>query len=363
VAFSAAHSSGPKRRREPVSVTTRTKTKTEGRSIVLPPDGKTGWTWVAGAGLLAYMLYAPVLLLESFQRTLAGVFMFATLALAWNLIGGFAGYPNFGLVGFFGLGGYTIAVLMEKLGWAFWPALVVAAAFGLTAAVLVGLPVLRLRGQYFAIAMLGVAEGFREIVLNMPSITGAGAGISIPAVGVQATTSYPGETGFYYYFLALLLASLAITFAVSRSSLGYALRAIGQDEDGAAAVGINTTKTKIAAFASSAILTSLAGGLFAFQQVTIYPTRLFSVEITVLAVVMAVIGGLGTVVGPLLGGVVLQFLSEYLRTNYLELHTFIFGGIIIVGVIFLPEGSVKFVRNAWRNRRVSFLDGIRKHRL
>lgn len=291
-------------------MTTRAEAKVRGWTTAVFPEGRTRWAWLAGAALVAYMFYAPVLLLESFQRTLAGVFMFATLALAWNLIGGFAGYPNFGLVGFFGLGGYTIAVLMEKLGWPFWPALGIAAVFGLAAAVLVGIPVLRLRGHYFAIAMLGVAEGFREIVLNMPGVTGAGAGISIPAVGVRATTSYPGETGFYYYFLALLLAALAVTFTVSRSPFGYALRAIGQDEDGAAAVGINTTKTKIAAFALSAVLTSLAGGLFAFQQVTIYPTRLFSVEITVLAVVMAVIGGLGTVAGPLLGGVTLQFVRN-----------------------------------------------------
>ena len=313
--------------------------------------------------MVAYLLYAPVLLLESFQRTLAGVFMFATLALAWNIIGGFAGYASFGNVAFFGLGGYAIATLMTRLNWPFWPALVIAALVAIAFAVIVGLPVLRLRGHYFAIATLGVAEGLREIAINMPSVTGGNAGITIPAVGLEATTSYPGETGFYYYFLALMLMALGIVWLISNSRFGYALRAIAQDEDAAASIGINTTRTKIAAFALSGMLTAVAGSLFAFQLVNIYPPRMFSVEITVLTVVMAVIGGAGTVIGPLIGAVTLQFLSEYLRTNFLDLHTFIFGAIIIVAVLFLPQGAMNFAREAGSGRGVSFLANLRRHRI
>jgi branched-chain amino acid transport system permease protein len=327
------------------------------------PSGKQWWVVGGAAALVAYLLYAPVLLLSSFQRTLAGVFMFATLALAWNIIGGFAGYASFGNVVFFGLGGYTTAVLMSKLTWPFWPALVVAGIVGAAFAVLVGIPVLRLHGHYFAIATLGVAEGTRELVINAPSITGGNSGITIPAVGTEATTSYPGETGFYYYFLALLVIALAVSWVVARSRFGYALRAINQDEDGAASVGIDTTRAKITAFSLSGLLTALAGALFAFQLVNIYPQRMFSVEITVLMVVMAVIGGTGTVIGPLIGGVSLQFLSEYLRTNFLDLHTLIFGAIVIVAVIFLPDGAVRFVRRIRTERKLSLLDNIRRYRL
>ncbi|MFN2488908.1 MAG: branched-chain amino acid ABC transporter permease [Actinomycetota bacterium] len=327
------------------------------------PEGKQWWVVAGAAAVLAYMIYAPALLLSSFQRTLAGVFMFATLALAWNIIGGFAGYASFGNVVFFGLGGYTTAVLMSKLTWPFWPAFVVAGIIGAVFAVLVGIPVLRLRGHYFAIATLGVAEGTRELVINAPSITGGNSGITIPAVGTEATTSYPGETGFYYYFLALLLVAVAVSWAVARSRFGYALRAIQQDEDGAAAVGVNTTRAKIAAFALSGLLTALAGALFAFQLVNIYPQRMFSVEITVLMVVMAVIGGIGTVIGPLIGGVALQFLSEYLRTNFLDLHTLIFGAIVIVAVIFLPDGAVRFARRIRTERRLSLVENIQRYRL
>jgi branched-chain amino acid transport system permease protein len=325
------------------------------------PTGRRRWLLIGGALVVAYLLYAPALLLESFQRTLAGVFMFATLALAWNIIGGFAGYASFGNVAFFGLGGYTVATLMTRLKWPFWPALVVAALVGIAFAVVVGLPVLRLRGHYFAIATLGVAEGMREIVINAPTLTGGNAGITIPAVGVEATTSYPGETGFYYYFLALMLITLAVEWVVANGRFGYSLRAIAQDEDATASVGVNTTRAKVAAFALSGMFTALAGALFAFQLVNIYPQRMFSVEITVLTVVMAVIGGAGTVLGPLIGAVSLQFLSEYLRTNFLDLHTFIFGAIIIIAVLFLPEGAVKFTRDATTGRGVSFLANLRRH--
>src|SRR5919106_1303022 len=100
------------------------------------PAGKQRWLWIVGALVVAYLLYAPALLLESFQRTLAGVFMFASLALAWNIIGGFAGYASFGNVAFFGLGGYTVAVLMTRLNWPFWPALAVAALVAVVFAVI-----------------------------------------------------------------------------------------------------------------------------------------------------------------------------------------------------------------------------------
>ena len=213
------------------------------------------------------LLLAPkYLLLESEQRTLASVFMFVTLAQGWNLIGGFAGYPSFGNVVFFGLGGYTTAVLMAKAGAGFWITVPAAAAVGLGFAVLMGIPILRLKGHYFAIATLGVAEGMREVVINLDGLTGGNKGITVPAVGTEATTSYPGNTGFYFYFLTLAVATVFMVWMVSRSRFGYALRAISQDEDAAAAAGINTTRAKIAAFALSGMVTALAGAIFPFGR-------------------------------------------------------------------------------------------------
>jgi branched-chain amino acid transport system permease protein len=315
-------------------------------------------------GILAVLVALPqYFLLPSEQRTLAGVFMFVTLAQGWNLIGGFAGYPSFGNVVFFGLGGYTTAVLMAKSGVGFWLALPAAAAVGVLFAVLIGVPVLRLRGHYFAIATLGVAEGTREVIVNIDGLTGGNSGITVPAVGAEAVTSYPGNTGFYYYFLALAVLATAVVWIVARSRFGYGLRAIAQDEEAAAAAAVNTTRLKVAAFALAALLTAIAGAMYAFQQVTVYPTRMFDVDITVLMVVMAVIGGSGTVIGPVIGAVALQFLSEWLRTHYTDLHTFIFGAIIMLAVVLLPMGVVSFARESWAQRRVSLLQTVKAYRL
>lgn len=308
-------------------------------------------------------LAAPQFVQDSTLRILGSILMFATLAQAWNIIGGFAGYPSFGNVVFFGLGGYTIASLMAKAGWPFWPALGVAAVVGFVFACLVGLPVLRLRGHYFAIATLGVAEAMREIVINSERVTGGGSGITVPALGSQATTTYPGNRAFYFYFLVLACIATTVVWLISRSRFGYALKAIHQDEESAASAGVNTTRTKVLAFGMNGALTALAGGIYAFQQVTIYPQRLFAVEITVLMVVMVVIGGAGTIAGPIIGAVTLQFASEYLRRHYTDIHTLIFGLIIVLAVLFLPEGVVSFAKRAWKERRLPFAETIGRYRL
>ncbi len=324
-------------------------------------SGRAGFA--AAAVALLFFLVLPLQLYGSQQRTMAAAFMFVALAQGWNLIGGYAGYPSFGNVVFFGLGGYTTAILMAKAGASFYLALPASALVGLGFAALMGIPVLRLRGHYFAIATLGVAEGMREVVLNLDGLTGGGSGLTVPAVGAEATTSYPGNAGFYYMFLALAVLATAIVFWTSRSRFGYGLRAINQDEDAAAAMGIDTTRAKITAFGLAGVITSLAGAMYAFQQVTIYPARLFDVQITLLMVVMAVIGGSGTVLGPVIGALGLQFLSEYLRDNVTDYHTLVFGVIIVVAVILLPQGLVSFVREGWRTRRFSLFDNIRAYRL
>lgn len=343
-----------------------TGTATPARPLAPPAYRRRGrrlLPWGIGAVVVLACFGLQAQLYSGQERTVTTVFMFVALAQAWNLIGGYTGYASFGQVVFFGLGGYTTAVLMSKLGLSFWAALpasaLLAAAFG----ALIGLPLLRLKGHYFAIASLGVAEGMREVITNLPSLTGGGAGISVPVVGSVARTAYLGNDGFYVLFLLLAVLAVTVVALVARSKFGFALRAIHQDEDAAAAVGINTTKAKVLTYSLSGLLTGLVGATYAFQQVTIFPARLFDADITVLMVVMVVIGGSGTVLGPVLGAVGLQFLSEYLRQNFTEAHTFILGGIIIVAVILLPQGAVNYFREAWRSKEFSLLANIRRYRL
>ncbi|HEY7044276.1 MAG TPA: branched-chain amino acid ABC transporter permease [Nocardioidaceae bacterium] len=318
--------------------------------------------WVLLLALLA-MLGLQSQLYIGQERTVTAIFMFVALAQAWNLIGGFTGYACFGQVVFFGLGGYITAAAMVHWNVSFWVALALSGIGAAAFAVIIGLPLLRLKGHYFAIATLGVAEGMREVVTNLDDITGGGAGITIPTVGEDATTAYLGNDGFYLLFLAVAVVSVAVALLVSRSRFGFALRAIHQDEEAAAAMGINTTRTKVLVFALSGLITGVVGGCYAFQQVVIFPDRLFDVELTVLMVVMVVIGGSGTVLGPVVGAVGLQYLSEYLRHNYTDLHIFILGAIIIVAVVFMPQGIVNYVREARQSGDFSLLANVRRYRL
>jgi branched-chain amino acid transport system permease protein len=319
--------------------------------------------WVFGLVVALACLGLQSQLYTGQERTVTTVFMFVALAVAWNLIGGYTGYACFGQVGFFGLGAYTTVVLVVHGDLSFWISLPVSAVVAAVFAGLIGLPLLRLKGHYFAVATLGVAEGMRELVTNVPRWTGGGAGITIPSTGDRAPTQWLGNDGFYLLFLALAVVSAVVVALISRGRTGYALRAINQDEDAAAAMGVNTTWAKTVAFGVSAALTGATGAAYAFQQVSIYPERLFDVNITVLMVVMVVIGGAGTISGPILGAAAIAISSEYLRQHFTEVHTLTLGALIIVAVILLPQGVVNFVRDAVRDRDYSLLSNVRRYRL
>jgi branched-chain amino acid transport system permease protein len=311
---------------------------------------------LAGVGLQTRLYPAS-------ERVVGTVYMFVALAAAWNLIGGFTGYPWFGQVGFFGLGAYTTALLMSYPHLSFWLAMPLSGLAAAAFAALVGAPLLRLKGHYFAIATLGVAAGLREVVVNLPRLTGGGGGITIPAVGAHAPTQWLGEDGFYILFLLIAVGVCAVTIAVSASRAGYALRAVNQDEDAAAAMGINTTLAKTLAFAGAAGLTGAVGAAQAFQIQAIYPDPSFDTTITELAVIMVMVGGAGTVLGPIVGAVAVQYLSEWLRHTYSTAHPFILGALIMVTVVLLPQGLVTFLRDAIRARRFALLENVRRYRL
>jgi branched-chain amino acid transport system permease protein len=324
---------------------------------------RNSWPPAAGAAVFAAMLGLQQVIEPGTMRLLSAVFMFVALAQAWNIIGGFTGYASFGQVAFFGIGAYTTAVLMNNYHVSFWIAMPAAVVGGVVFAVLIGLPLLRLRGHYFAIATLGAAEGAREVVNNITPVTGGGLGITIPTFGSQVPTPYFGKPGFYLGFLILGALSVAVSALLARSRFGYAMVAVHEDEAAAAAVGINTTAVKVVAFAVSAAIVACAGAFYAFQQIEFYPTDVFDASFTVLMVIMVMIGGGGSILGPLVGAAGLELLSQYLRINLGAYNQLIFGAIIVAVVVFFPQGVVNFFRDAWRTRRFSVLDNIRRYRL
>jgi branched-chain amino acid transport system permease protein len=288
-----------------------------------------------GALLVLVLALAPAALSPFLVQFLINLFMLAVLAESWNIIGGFTGYASFGNVAFFGIGAYTTGVLMTAAEWPFALALPAGGLLSMVFAALIGMPILRLKGHYFAIATLGVAETMREIVYNL-KITGGGSGLTTPIT----KSALP----FFYLMLAILIAATLVNWWLSASRFGYGLIAIREDEDAAAAMGINTALYKTAAFALSAAFAGLAGGVFAYWITFIDPEGVFKVSTTILMIIMAVFGGMGTVVGPLLGALVLASVSELLSTQLVSLAELFNGLIVILVVLFMPKGLAEVIR-------------------
>jgi branched-chain amino acid transport system permease protein len=310
-----------------------------------------------GLGLLVLVLI-PLASNNFIIRFGTDILMFAILASAWNIIGGYTGYASFGNVVFFGIGAYVTAIAMEKAGLNFALAYLAAGAAAAIFALLIGLPVLRLRGHYFAIATLGVAEAMKALVQNL-EITEGNAGIYLPVLDFGIKQQY---LFFYYMMLGTLVLTLAATWLLLRAKLGYSLIAIREDEEAANSVGINTTLSKTIAFALSGFFTGLAGSIYAFQQAFIQPGPVFTVQTTVKMIVMAVFGGMGRLLGPLLGAFSIEAISEVLSNYFLVAHTLFFGTVVILAIVFTPRGILDIIVS--RKFGIAyFLENIRIHRI
>ena len=286
-------------------------------------------------GALAFVGAAPRLLSAFMVQFVINLFMLAILAESWNIIGGFTGYASFGNVAFFGLGAYTTGILMTKVALPLPVALAGATVGPMLFAAAIGLPILRLKGHYFAIATLGVAETVREVVYNV-ELTGAGTGLVMPIARTPAL--------FFYLMLAILVAVTLVNGWLARSRFGYGLVAIREDEDAAAAMGIDTARYKTIAFAISGAFAGITGGVFAYWITFIDPDAVFRVIITIQMIIMAVFGGAGTVVGPLLGALVLASVSEVLSTQLVALAELFNGLIVILVVLFMPKGLLEVLK-------------------
>lgn len=269
-------------------------------------------------------------------RVLTTIAMFVVITSAWNLIGGLTGYAAFGNVAFFGLGAYATAILIDRGHLPFGIALLAAPLVPAAFAFLIGLPLLRLRGHYFAVSTLGVSVAVGEVIRNLDYFGGS-TGIFLP-IDRRSDVKY-----FYLMAGAALLAVLA-AFLVRRSRLGFGLIAIRENEDAAAVIGINTTLYKVLAYCLSAALTGLVGGIFAQWTSFISQDNVFPNEYNIRMVLMGVMGGTGTVLGPVAGAVVLEWLIESFagRGDISIIAQMGLGLLLIVTVLVLPKGMVGF---------------------
>ena len=296
------------------------------------------------AAVLVGLVLLPRFVTAYKLLTYTSVLCLALMAQGWNFIGGYAGYAAFGNVAFFGIGAYTTGLLMlSRWRIPFFPALIAGAILAAAVAVLIGLPILRLKGHYFAIATLGVAEAMREIAGTWDSLTEGATGIDLP---VRSDNTF-----FYYVALALVAAGVLATAALERSKLGYGWLAIREDQDAARMLGIPTTRFKVAAYALSAVFAAFAGGIVAYQNIHVAPNDFFKIEYTLQMIIACVIGGAGTVWGPVVGASIYQLLSTFVWSHFLELHPTVLGAIIILFVVFLPRGLMDLVRRLLRGQR------------
>ncbi len=290
------------------------------------------------------LIIFPFLIGGYWLRVTTGIMMFATITLALNFIAGFAGYAAFGNVVFMGIGAYTTAILMVKAGIPWWIGIIAGGLISSLYAVLLGLPILRLRGHYFAIATLGINEATKQFTLIYRNLTEGGMGITLPLTSLSINAF---NNLVYFIMFAILLACFLTTYVVSRNRVGYALRAIRANEDAAQMSGIETTYYKVLAWAFSAFFTGLVGGLYAYWFTFIEPSNVFDIMISVKAFVMMLLGGGGTVLGPVLGAAVLELVSELVWGEFLTIHMLIFGAIIVLVILFLPSGMMELFRKRY----------------
>jgi branched-chain amino acid transport system permease protein len=295
---------------------------------------------VALAVLVAALCVYPAFGTGYGVRAMLQIFMWIALAGSWNLISGLTGYVSFGHVAFFGIGAYTGGILVTRAGWP-WPAAALAA--GLASAVLalaIGGPCLRLKGPYFAIAMLGLNEVLRALVSYFEGLTGGGNGLSLPTLDATVPIYY-----------AMGLVAVAVTLAarlIIGSRFGLRLMTIREDELAAGAMGIDTFRHKLLAFLLSALGPGIAGALTARDQGYIEPLSVFPLAITITMVVMTLFGGKGTVWGPVLGAVVLFVAQEMVWARWPYIHPLLFGAIIVAVVLAMPRGVLGLAQLRYR---------------
>jgi branched-chain amino acid transport system permease protein len=302
------------------------------------------------------------------------IFINVILGSSWNILAGYTGQYSVGHAAYFGVGAYTTMMLLQFKQVAPWWGVWVGTAAALVTALIIGSICFRLRGPYFVLASIAVAEIFRVSALNLKNITNGAEGILVTEIpplriGEMLITDWESKVPFYYTGLAFALITILVSWLVQRSKLGYYFQAIREDQDAAHSLGINPTIYKNTALSISAIFTSLAGSLYAVYVGFIDPSTVLALDLSVQIVMIGIIGGIGTILGPALGAALLVPLSEALRSNAItdalikagvvnqdsrvgaflkenlaHAHVLIYGILVVIVILFMPEGVLGFFR-------------------
>ncbi len=275
------------------------------------------------------------------------VYFYAYLTTSWNLVGGFAGVLPLGHAAFVGIGAYTSTILSLQYGVSPWFGMIVGGVLASLVGILIGLPTFKMRGAYFALATIAFGEGLRVMVENIdyigPLNINGPRGLQIPPLNTGvAEFMFTAKEPYYYIILVMLAGVLLLTGWISRSKLGYSLNAGGEEPEAAMALGVNVAKAKLAAMALSSFLTALAGTFYAQFTLYIHPKSIISLDLSFEIAFIALIGGRGSIAGPVLGALLLRPVSDFSRIYFGDtlpgLHLVVFGVILILVMIFQPRG-------------------------
>lgn len=304
-----------------------------------------------GLVVLAIAISIPFITQDQFYiKILVSLLLFATIASAWNILGGYAGQLSLGHALFFGLGAYTSTILYLQFGLSPWVGMFISMFICIIAGLIIGIPTFRLKGPYFTLGTIAFAEVTRHLVLFWRDLTNGSMGMSIRYEPNGANMVFSSYVTYYWLILGLLVLTVALVIWIDRNKMGYYLKAIREDEDGAKTLGIDATKYKLIAMIFSAMITGLAGVFYAQFNLFLEPEAVFHMNISTEIALIAIIGGVGTVYGPLLGAAIIIPLNEFLRSSFPDIHGmnyFVYGVLLIIIVTLTPQGLLPILKGYW----------------
>ena len=308
--------------------------------------------------ILAFIVVPVIFRNPAFLQLMVLVLLYAYLTTSWNLVGGFAGVLPLGHTLFAGIGAYTSTLLFIELGLTPWIGMFVGAFLAMIAGFLIGLPTLKLRGAYFALSSIAFLEGFRVVTENTKVLFGVKIngpqGLLLPLKG-NSLYYFQFDNKIWYYYTILIMTAIVlyITYKVSVSRLGYYLMAGGEDKEAAEALGVNVFRCKMIAMMMSTFLTALGGTFYAQLVRYIYPRGVMNLEFAFEIAFIAIVGGRGTIAGPILGSFLLVPVAEltriYLGGSYLGIHLVVYGIVLMLVMIFEPRGITEPLTKVYNN--------------
>lgn len=303
------------------------------------------------AGIIGLLLIAfglPLVLRSAtYLHIMVLLYFYAYLTTSWNLVGGFAGVLPLGHAAFVGIGAYTSTILSLQYGISPWFGMLVGGGIATIVGIFIGLPTFKMRGAYFALATIAFAEGIRVMVENIdylgPLKINGPRGLQIPPMNTGFSNfMFADKEPYYYIILVMLIGVMLLTYLISRSKLGYYLNAGGEEPEAAMALGVNVARAKLIAMAMSSFLTALAGTFYAQFSLYIHPKSIISLDLSFEIAFIALIGGRGSIAGPILGALLLRPVSDFSRIYFGDtlpgLHLIIFGAVLILVMLYQPRG-------------------------